>query len=307
MALASASGTPQNSGTLIPEIWSTKMKVKFYAATIFSAIANTNWEGELKQKGDVVHIRDVPTITVRSYVKGQDPVYEDPLTNDIELLCDQGEYFAFRVNRVDEKQSDLAFMNKWGIDAAHQMKKAVDTNALSHVYADAHASNQGLTAGIKTGAYNLGVSGTPFLVTRQNIIDLLCYLGATLDEQDVPEEGRWATLPPLLTCLLKLSDLKDASMMGDGTSALRNGRLGIIDRFTIYQSNLLTTTADSSGVTAYNCIAGTVDAIAFASQITETETLPNPKDFGKIFRGLQVYGYKVTNPEALAYFYVAKG
>ena len=307
MALASAAGFVQNSGTLIPEIWSSKLLVKFYASTVFGSIANTDYEGEIKNAGDKVLIRNVPDITIRTYVKGGKLTYETPTTANTELLIDQGKYFAFAVNDVDKMQSDIPFMNKWSGDAGEQMKIAIDTAVLASIYADAATGNKGATAGVKSSAYNLGVSGTPFLATRVNILDGLCGLGAALDEQNVPGDSRWVVLPPLLSYLLKLSDLKDASMLGDGTSALRSGRLGIIDRFTVYQSNLLATTADGSGVTAWNCIAGHPSAVTFASQIVKTETLKNPDDFGDLCRGLQVYGFEVVKPTALCHFYVAKG
>lgn len=47
MAVTAAAGTPQYSGTFIPEIWSGKLLVKFYAATVLAAISNTDYEGEI--------------------------------------------------------------------------------------------------------------------------------------------------------------------------------------------------------------------------------------------------------------------
>jgi hypothetical protein len=38
----------------------------------------------------------------------------------------------------------------------------------------------------------------------------------------------------------------------------------------------------------------------FASQMTNMETMRSEATFGNIIRGLQVYGYKVIKPEALA-------
>jgi hypothetical protein len=38
----------------------------------------------------------------------------------------------------------------------------------------------------------------------------------------------------------------------------------------------------------------------FASQMTNMETIRSESTFGNIVRGLQVYGYKVVKPEALA-------
>ena len=113
-------------------------------------------------------------------------------------------------------------------------------------------------------------------------------------------------LPPWFIGMLKKSDIKDASMMGDGTSALRNGRIGVIDRFTVYMSNLLTTGTDTTH-NVVNAMAGSRAAISFASQIVESQKMPNPFGFGTLFKGLQVYGRKVVKPEALAHLYLTKG
>jgi len=45
MAIEAAAGTPQYSGNFIPEIWSAKLLIKFYAATVLAAISNTDYEG----------------------------------------------------------------------------------------------------------------------------------------------------------------------------------------------------------------------------------------------------------------------
>ena len=95
-------------------------------------------------------------------------------------------------------------------------------------------------------------------------------------------------------------------MTGDAVSPMRNGRLGVIDRFTLYKTNQIATTADGGGETAYNIMAGTRDAITFASQLVENRTIPNPDDFGDLMEGLQVYGYKAAKPEALVHGYVYK-
>ena len=106
--------------------------------------------------------------------------------------------------------------------------------------------------------------------------------------------------------LIKKSDIKDASLAGDGTSIMRNGRLGMIDRFTLYMSNLLTSTSDS-GHTCFSMLFGTKHALTFASQLVENENLMNPWGFGRLYRGLQVFGYEVIKPEALGVLYGHKG
>jgi hypothetical protein len=127
-------------------------------------------------------------------------------------------------------------------------------------------------------------------------------MGLALDEQNVPESGRWIILPAAMVARLKKSDLKDASVTGDGTSPLRNGRVGNIDRFTVYSSNNLNV---STG--RFDIMAGTRDAISWAAQITKMETLRSQATFGDMVRGLNVYGYKVTKPEALVHSVVTMG
>jgi len=113
-------------------------------------------------------------------------------------------------------------------------------------------------------------------------------------------------IPAWMCSLILTSDLKDASLSGDGTSMLRNGRLGMIDTFTLYKSNQLPTTADGSANTCTFIMFGTRDAVTFATQITENENLKNPNAFGTLFRGLQVYGFKTIKPEALGILYAHK-
>jgi hypothetical protein len=298
-----AAGLTSTTGLYIPEIWSGKTLVKFYKSTIFGTIANTNYKGEISGYGDTVHIRSVPTITIRDYVIGQGLTYERPKTELTDLLIDKGKYWAFSVNDVEKAQADLQYVEDWSDDASQQLGISIDTAILADVYADAAAANKGITAGAVSSAFDLGVTTDPVLVDKTNILDLIVDTGSCLDEQNVPESGRWIVFPPLICGMIKKSDLKDASLAGDGTSIMRNGRLGMIDRFTIYRSNSIATTVSG---TEFNCIAGTNHAITFASQLTETETLKNPDDFGDLMRGLQVYGFKVEKPEALCHLCLKK-
>ena len=306
MAYPVAAGSPSYSGSFIPEIWSPKLQVKFYSATVFGEIANTEYEGEIKAHGDRVRIRTIPSLTVRSYQKGQQLQTEQPEASNIDLYINQGYYFQFAANDVDKVQSDLRLIDLWSKDASMQLKIAVDTQILGTVYSSVDSNNQGLTAGLRSQAFNLGVTGTPVALTKTNIIDSILDLSVVLSEQNIPEEDRWVVLPAWACGLIKRSDLKDASLTGDGKSILRNGRIGMIDNFTIYASNNLTPVTDGSN-TCYNMMAGHKSAITFASQLVTMEQLRNPQDFGDIIRGLHVYGFSVIKPQALAVLYGYKG
>lgn len=294
---SAVSHASDSASKFIPAVWSSKLVVKFYDATVFHEIANTDYEGEIKAHGDSVIIRTVPSITINNYVKGAGLSYENPDSPNVELVIDQGKYFAFNCYDIDKHQSDLNLMDTWSTDASEQMKIEVDTDILASIPSDASADNSGATAGKKSGDINLGTTATPLALNKANILDALVDYGTVLDEQSVPENGRWVVLPPKACGLIKKSDLQDASISGDGTSILRNGRLGMIDRFTIYRSN--NTNVQAGG--KHDLLFGHKSALTFAAQITEMEDLPNPDDFGKLVRGLNVYGYEVIKPESLGH------
>jgi hypothetical protein len=190
------------------------------------------------------------------------------------------------------------------------MKIAVEQDVFASVYTYAATANKGLTAGAISGVFNLGTTASPCFVGKteagaktgatsadaKGVVDHIVDVNTVLDEQNVPETGRWAVIPAVMVNRIKKSELKDASISGDGTSIMRNGRIGVIDRTTIYSSNNI---APSSG--KYNIFAGVKDAISFASQITKMESLRSQATFGNLVRGLNVFGWKVTKPEALVH------
>ena len=305
MAFPVASGSTSYSGTFIPEIWSKKLIEKFYASTVLTAISNTNYEGEIRNQGDKVKIRTIPTLNINDYKSGDNLVNQRPTSSNVELLIDKGKYWSAIVDDVQDVQSDINLMNMWSQDAAEQMKISVDTEVLGSIYADVDSANKGLTAGAISGSLDLGVTGTPEPVTSSTILAFILRMGQALDEQNRPETGRFLVLPYWATTLLKLSDIKDASLTNDGTSPLRNGRVGMIDRFTVYQSNNLPWVTDT-----YKCFyvyAGVKNGLTFASQLTKTESLRAESTFGSIMRGLHVYGFKVIDPKSLVTGYIYNG
>jgi len=122
---------------------------------------------------------------------------------------------------------------------------------------------------------------------------------------------------------LMQSNLAQAQFMGDAKSPVRNGMIGMIDRFTVYVTNQLpraaaagttwvsgngsetTKTIAANAAARRTLVAGHKSAIAFASQMAKTETLRNPTDFGDLVRGLQIFGHKVVQGKALTYAVVA--
>ena len=296
MAYATSSGHPQYTGNFIPEIWSGKLIENFYDATVLSAISNTDYEGEIRNMGDTVNIRTTPEITIQTYVKGQTLSVENPDKAKLQLIIDKGEYFACVEDDVDQVQTDMNLMDMWSKDASERMKIKIDQRVLTDLLPDVSSNNKGQTAGAISGNIDLGVAGTPEALTTSNVIGKIVDMGTVLDEANCPEGDRFLVIPAKMAGLIKQSDLKDASITGDGSTPLRNGRLGMIDRFTVYVSHNLKKTAGGE----FSVIGGHTMGFTFASQMTNMETIRSETTFGNIIRGLQVYGYKVVKPEALA-------
>lgn len=314
------------SGTFIPEVWSGKLVEKFYKATVLGAVANTDYEGEIKNFGDKVQIRSRPTITIADYKADLDLAVQRPSVAKQTLNIDKGKYFNLALDDVMEIQSDIDQLSIWAEDASEQMKITVDDDVLNTGLvgsSDIPSANKGNSAGAISGDIRLGAdTGTggvdALYVAKENtgtgagndtsnyqgVVDFIVNAGQVLDEQNIPETGRWMIIPAWLASMIKKSELKDASLSGDGTSTLRNGRLGMIDRFTLYISNVLT--ASATNASNYPVLFGTKAGFTFASQFTKLETLRSERSFSNLLRGLQVYGYKVVNGVALGNAWIRK-
>lgn len=279
----------------IPALYAGKLLKKYYDTTVLTHITNTDYEGMIKKYGDTVYIRSTPTMTIRDYAKGQNLVNEQPESDAVTLEINKGKYWSFVSEDLDKVQTDIKdYVSKWSQDGAEQMRIAIDSVVLGSIYADVHAKNTGTAAGVKTGAFNLGTTGSPVALTKANILEYIVDANTVLDEQNAPEDGRFIVFSPRICGLIKKSDLKDASLTGDPQSLIRSGVIGMIDRTTIFCSNLLTYSS-----TKWYCPFGHKDATTFATQLVESKVQDNPNGFGMLHRGLNVFGFKVVKPEAL--------
>jgi hypothetical protein len=311
--------TPSYSGAFIPTLWSGKLLSKFYQNTILSEVTNTDYEGELKNQGDTVRIRLAPSISISDYTVGQNLSYEVPTPSFQDMQVNKGKYFGVQVNDVLAYQADMDLMNMFTEDAAKQLKISIENEVFfnSFVTEGPSAANEGGTAGAISAAYNLGTDIAPIdQATAGNILKAILRMSTALDEQNVPEDDRFLIISPFDRHLLMQSDIAQAYFTGDQSSVVRTGKIGMLDRFNVYVSNLLPKgaagkalvaglSATSGGATLTNAkarrtmIAGTKAAVSFAMTVDKTEPLRNQTDFGDIVRGLAVYGRKVVKPEAM--------
>ena len=291
MALAGARiGSNLAAGSFVPQVYSAKMQDKFYAAATVAAIANTGWAGDIKGFGDKVIIRKVPTVSVFDYSVNSPITYQDISDEQIILPIDQQKGYAFRVDYIDDYQSDLALIEKISEDASWQMKVKVDQTVLQGIPGQVPLANSvGATIGTLTALQ----------LTAANSITTLLNAGQVLDVNNVPRDGnRWAVITPQYANWLKQSNLAQAYFTGDTTSPLRNGLIGTIDGMKVYQSNNLTNANTGTAGAGSLCLAGHSSSLAFASQFMKHRQIELPDTFGWGISGLNVFGSKLVKPEA---------
>jgi len=316
MAFDSASGYNNlPSGNFTPEIFSQKVLKFFRRASVAEDITNTDYAGEIENFGDTVRIIKEPTITVSAYSRGSVVNPQDLADDQITMIVDQANAFAFKIDDIEERQSHVNFEALATSSGAYSLKRKYDANVL-----DAMATNAGLTG--ESGASVAQISGIGTLGTALDIggasvpgdtaVNTMLAMAQALDDQSVPEENRWFVAPPAFYKHLFSAGAKFAEVQvtGDATSPLRNGlvSLGNIAGFQCYKSTALVSNGGTDQVTLTGLatdgtenviLAGHMSSTATASHIAKTEVVRSTETFSDIVRGLHVFGRKVLRPEAI--------
>lgn len=288
----------------IPAHYSEMFNDKFYAACVLAYIANSKFEGEVRDFGDKVYVRNIPDINIFKYYKGMKLEYQRPKKDSSELIVDHGFGFACALDKVEQVQSNMNEFSVWADDATHQIKIAVEQEVFADLPAMVDPQNQGTTAG-QFSDINLGAKNAAVPITKNNVLDYILDCGTVLDEKNISPQDRWVVIPAWLAGMVKKSDLAKVYVSGDETSILRSGNIGTIDTFNVFVSNLLPTSLDN-GVRGYNVLFGHKSALTFAGQATNMEYLTGESFYGQAIRGLQVFGYNVIKPEAMGVLYCTK-
>ena len=291
MAFSSAGGYASlPNGNWAPAIYSQKVLKFFRTASVVEDITNTDYAGEIENFGDTVKIIKEPTITVSSYTRGSVLSPQDLQDDQLTLVVDQGNAFAFKVDDIEERQSHVNWEALATSSGAYALKNEFDTNVIA-----AMISGAGTTVGSDGSGQDVG-----FASGEIDPINILANHARRLNSSDVPEENRWFLAPPQFweQAGQTSSKLMDSSVTGDGVSPLRNGRIhaGKIQGFSCYMTNNF---AASSTSNYYKVLSGHMSAVSTASHIAKTEVVRDPDSFADIVRGLHVFGRKVIRSKAL--------
>lgn len=273
---------------LIPQIWAARLLDNLNKTLVYGqpGCCNRDFEGEITQAGDTVHINAIGPITVANYTRNQaigDPeVLSATLTT---LDIDQAKYFNFQIDDIDRAQSNPDAMDAAMREAAYALAEQADRYLA------------GLCAGVSAGNM-LGDDTSPMtdLATDGAAYTYLVTLDVMLTEANVPRADRFVVVPPWFYGLL----LEDERFIAAGTRlsdrALRNGEIGMAAGFTVLESN----NAPNTNGAKYKIIAGHPSAITYAEQIVKIEAYRPEKRFADAIKGLHVYGAKLVRPTALA-------
>jgi hypothetical protein len=299
-------GSNSNFGTstnFMPAIYSKKVLNFFRKASVVEAITNTDYAGEISAFGDSVNVIKEPTITVYQYERGADVTATALTDTDVTLVVDVANAFKFIVDDIETSMSHVNFKEVAASSAAYALRDAFDAGVIATMFAGVTASSPDhLLGGDTTATAATGVlSGTDALGLQHagtDPLDILARMARLLDDQNVPEEGRWVVAPPSFYEELSQSDSKLLSVdYNGGQGSIRNGLVssGKLRGFSMYKSNNIAAPTNADG----KILAGHMSACCTAQTITSTEVIRDPDSFGDICRGLHVYGAKVLRPEAL--------
>lgn len=272
----------------IPEVWASQLKVALEERHVFAqdGITNRDYEGDVAEFGDTVHINTLADPTISTYTKNVTAINPQTLTTtDETLLIDQSKYFAFEVDDVDARQvrnsGDL--LNKAAFRSAVGLRDTMDSFL---------ATLASTGAGTIMTPQDAATADAAFLLLRK--------LRMTLNKNNVPTDDRWAVISPELEALL-LGDSRfiDASAYGSNTPIM-NGEIGRAIGFRILVSNNLPAgTAGTPPEVSNFVAAGHPMAITVAEQIVKTVAYSPESSFGDAIKGLHLYGARVVRPEAL--------
>ena len=295
----------QTNSFFLPSVYSKKVMNFFRKASVIEAITNTDYAGEISSFGDSVKIIKEPVISVSDYTRNTDTTQTMLTDQEITLVVDSAKAFKFIVDDIESNMSHVNFKEMASSSAAYALKDSYDAAVLATMFAGCSASSPNhilgadnatdLASGTFDGTGNLDIG---FGSDEHDPLDLMGRMARLLDEQNVPEEGRWFVASPDFYEVLGQSSSKLLSVdYNAGQGSIRNGLVssGKLRGFDMYKSNNIAATSNAAG----KCLAGHISSTATANTILSTEVLRDPTSFGDIVRGLHVYGAKVLRDEAI--------
>ena len=266
----------------IPQIWSQKLSQMLEKNCVMLQCVNRNWEGEIKNQGDTVKIITPAAVSV-STLTSENIEYSSLTPTSQDLVIDQKKFFAFKIDDVAQVQANTDIMEAHLVNAKNAIEEVQDSYLLG-MHTNVSEDN------------TIGNESSPIVLDKSTIYENFVKLSLALKNSDAVHLGAkpWVVINPNIeSYLLQSPEFISAYKVADET--LREGSIGRIAGMDVLVSTNLT---DVDG--KYYVLAGTNEAITFASQLAKIESLRDKDSFSDLVRGLYLYGAKTVQPKALA-------
>ena len=266
----------------IPQIWSQKLSQMLEKNCVMLQCVNRNWEGDIKNQGDTVKIITPANVTI-STLTSDNIEYSSLTPTSQDLVIDQKKFFAFKIDDVAQVQANTDIMEAHLSNAQKAIEEVQDSFLL------------GLHTNVTT-ENTIGEEESPISLDKTTIYEQFVKLSLALKNSDAVHSGTkpWVVINPKIeSYLLQSPEFISAYKVSDET--LREGAIGRIAGMDVLVSTNL---SDVDG--KYYVLAGTNEAITFASQLAKIESLRDKDSFSDLVRGLYLYGAKTVQPKALA-------
>lgn len=266
----------------IPQIWSQKLSQMLEKNCVMLQCVNRNWEGEIKNQGDAVKIITPAAVSV-STLTSENIEYSSLTSTSQDLVIDQKKFFAFKIDDVAQVQANTDIMEAHLVNAKNAIEEVQDSYLLG-MHTNVSEDN------------TIGSESSPIVLDKSTIYENFVKLSLALKNSDAVHLGAkpWVVINPNIeSYLLQSPEFISAYKVADET--LREGSIGRIAGMDVLVSTNLT---DVDG--KYYVLAGTNEAITFASQLAKIESLRDKDSFSDLVRGLYLYGAKTVQPKALA-------
>lgn len=269
------------NGLFKPELWSKELNRRLVDYGVMFDCVNRDYEGEIKNQGDTVHIQTPAAVTVGTYVEETGITYEELKGDTLPLVINQAKYFGFKIPDIDKVQSNVNLMSNYTSEAKKEVINTKD--AYLHALGIAAAQDAGTVA-----------------ITADNIYGTLVDMYAMLaDANAIDADGKakdgsrpFVIVSPKVAAVIKKSqEATHATKMGDDT--VRKGAILDFAGFDVKQSTLI---KDASG---FAILAGTTEGITYAEQINKVRGIEDKDTFGTYVSGLYLYGGLAVQPKAL--------
>ncbi|MCQ2789322.1 MAG: hypothetical protein MJ229_02980 [bacterium] len=271
----------ENYAAFIPEVWSQKLNGMLRKNCVMPQWVSGNDDGHIKNHADTVNIISPASVAVAT-VSSSAITYNELSPTEQDLVIDQKKFFAFKINDIAQAQANQSIMEAHLQNAKNAIEEVQDSYLL------------GLHTNV--AAANIIGGTTPVSLDKSTIYSNFVNLALKLKNSNALTDNQkpWVVINPTIeSYLLQSTEFISAYNVADET--LREGAIGRIAGMDVLVSTNLTAVDDK-----YYVMAGTNEAITFASQLTKIETLRDKDSFADLVRGLYLYGAKTIKPTALA-------